>query len=106
MSHDQTGSQTFAADIFNKTVELSVAVLRESCSRFCLFAQFAAVETNVLLLGQSGTGKEVVARFTHRGRLGELVPFVRWKGRSRNRMNSDHSIAPRHKYKGRIFMKN
>jgi len=39
-------------------------------------AQVAAVETTVLLLGDSGTGKEVVARFIHRGSARRDGPFV------------------------------
>jgi two-component system NtrC family response regulator len=38
--------------------------------------QVAATETTVLLLGDSGTGKEVVARFIHRGSARSGGPFV------------------------------
>ena len=39
-------------------------------------AQVAAVETTVLLFAESGTGKEVVARFLHRGSARREGPFV------------------------------
>lgn len=39
-------------------------------------AQVASVETTVLLLGETGTGKEVVARFVHRGSARKDGPFV------------------------------
>jgi transcriptional regulator with GAF, ATPase, and Fis domain len=38
--------------------------------------QVAATDTTVLLLGASGTGKEVVARFLHRGSARKTGPFV------------------------------
>jgi transcriptional regulator with GAF, ATPase, and Fis domain len=38
--------------------------------------QVAATETTVLLTGQSGTGKEVVARFIHRASVRKNGPFV------------------------------
>jgi transcriptional regulator with GAF, ATPase, and Fis domain len=38
--------------------------------------QVAATETTALLLGDSGTGKEVVARFVHRGSARKHGPFV------------------------------
>ncbi len=38
--------------------------------------QVAATETTVLLLGDSGTGKEVIARFIHRASAREDGPFV------------------------------
>ena len=38
--------------------------------------QVAATDTTVLLLGDSGTGKEVVARFLHRGSARNQGPFV------------------------------
>jgi PAS domain S-box-containing protein len=38
--------------------------------------QVAATDTTVLLLGDSGTGKEVVARFLHRGSQRSQGPFI------------------------------